>query len=123
MKRLILPLVTCVLVGLVVVDRMSRMESTTLSAAPPSDSVADLGGQAAARPLRPVPPRPAPAAPGAEASRTPTLDRLARLAIRQQLAQLKIITVSEIHRRLRPDHQTREFHHQTREFRVLIGIC
>ena len=87
MKRLILPLVTCLLVGLVIVDRMSRMESTILSAAPPSDSVADLGGQAAARPLRPVPPRPAAAPSDAEASRTPTLDRLARLAVRQQLAQ------------------------------------
>ncbi len=87
MKRFILPLVTCLLVGLVVVDRMSRMESTTLSAAPPSDSVADLGGQAAARPLRPVPPRSAPVSADAERSRTPTLDRLARLAVRQQLAE------------------------------------
>ena len=65
MKRLILPLVTCLLVGLVIVDRMSRMESTTLSAAPPSDSVADLGGQAAARPL----PAPSPT-PGSN-SRSP----------------------------------------------------
>ncbi len=86
MNRLILPLVTCLLVGLVIVDRMSRMESTSLSAAPPSDSMADLGA-AAARPLRPVPPRPALPAPEAESSRTPTLDRLARLAVRQQLAQ------------------------------------
>jgi matrixin len=83
MKRLILPLVTCVLVGLVALDRMSRMESTTLSAAPPSESVADAGA-APARPLRPVPPR---AAVESGASATPTLDRLARLAVRQQLAQ------------------------------------
>jgi len=87
MKRFLLPIVTCLLVGLVVVDRMSRMESTTLSAAPPSDSVADLGGKAAARPLRPIPPRPAPPGGAPEASRTPTLDRLARLAVRQQLQQ------------------------------------
>lgn len=84
MKRLILPLVTCVLVGLVAVDRMSRMESTTLSAAPPSESVADAGGVAAARPVRPVPPRPT---VETATSATPTLDRLARLAVRQQLAQ------------------------------------
>jgi len=86
MKRLILPLVTCVLVALVVVDRMSRMESTSVSAASPSDSVADLGGAAPARPVRPVPPRPATPLPS-EVSSTPTLDRLARLAVRQQLAQ------------------------------------
>ena len=84
MRRFILPLVTCALVGLVVVDRMSRMESTSLSAAPPSESVADAGSPAADRPLRPVPPRPS---VGTETSATPTLDRLARLAVRQQLAQ------------------------------------
>ncbi|MGH7631395.1 MAG: matrixin family metalloprotease [Gemmatimonadales bacterium] len=86
MKRLILPSVTCLLVALVIGDRVSRMESTSLSAAPPADSVSDLGA-AAARPLRPVPPRPAPPVPEPEGSRTPTLDRLARLAVRQQLAQ------------------------------------
>jgi hypothetical protein len=84
MRRFILPLVTCALVGLVVVDRMSRMESTSLSAAPPSESVADAGSPAADRPLRPVPPRPS---VETETSATPTLDRLARLAVRQQLAQ------------------------------------
>ena len=84
MKRLILPFVTCALVGLVAVDRMSRMESTTLSAAPPSESVADAGGAVPPRPLRPVPPRPS---VGNETSGTPTLDRLARLAVRQQLTQ------------------------------------
>ena len=84
MRRLLLPIVTCALVGLVLVDRMSRMESTSLSAAPPSESVADAGGAVPARPVRPVPPRPA---PDAETSRTPTLDRLARLAVRRQLAQ------------------------------------
>ncbi len=83
MKRLILPLVTCVLVGLVVLDRMSRMESTTLSAAPPSEPVADAGA-APARPLRPVPPHPV---IESGSSATPTLDRLARLAVRQQLVQ------------------------------------
>ncbi len=88
MKRLILPLVTCLLVGLVIVDRMSRMESTTLSAAAPSDSVAELAGAAGPRPVRPLPPRPAAVpSPGPEASRTPTLDRLARLEVRRQLAQ------------------------------------
>jgi YD repeat-containing protein len=87
MKRLLLPFVTCLLVGLVLVDRMSRIQSTSLSAAPPSDSIAGPG-TFAARPVRPVPPvRAAPAA-GAEESRTPTLDRLARLAIRQQLSQV-----------------------------------
>jgi YD repeat-containing protein len=87
MKRLLLPLVTCLLVGLVLVDRMSRMESTTLSAAPPGDSLADPG-VANPHPVRPVPPRAAPPAAGtADESRTPTLDRLARLAIRQQLVQ------------------------------------
>ncbi|HET8624527.1 MAG TPA: matrixin family metalloprotease [Gemmatimonadales bacterium] len=85
MKRLLLPLVTCLLVGLVLVDRVSRMESTTLSAARPADSIAEPGA-VAARPLRPVPP-PATLAAGVAESRTPTLDRLARLAIRQQLAQ------------------------------------
>jgi predicted Zn-dependent protease len=84
MRRLILPLVTCALVGLLAVDRMSRMESTSLSAAPPAESVADAGSPAADRPLRPVPPRPA---VETEVSATPTLDRLARLAIRRQLAQ------------------------------------
>jgi hypothetical protein len=84
MKRLILPLVTCALVGLVAVDRMSRMESTTLSAGPPAESVADPGAAAPARPVRPVPPRPI---VESGASATPTLDRLARLAVRQQLVQ------------------------------------
>jgi YD repeat-containing protein len=85
MKRLLLPIVTCLLVGLVLVDRMSRMESTTLSAAPPADSIAGPG-EVAARHVRPVPPPPA-AATAPASSRTPTLDRLARLAIRQQLTQ------------------------------------
>jgi predicted Zn-dependent protease len=87
MKQLILPIVTCLLVAAVVVDRMSRMESTSLSGTSPSDSIADLGGEAVARPVRPVPPRPADPPAGTEASRTPTVDRLARLAVRQQLAQ------------------------------------
>jgi YD repeat-containing protein len=88
MKRFVLPVVTCVLVAVVAVDRMSRMESTSLSAASPADSIADPGGDAPVRPVRPVPPRPLAAVPEGEASRTPTVDRLARLAVRQQLAQV-----------------------------------
>ncbi|HEU5171372.1 MAG TPA: matrixin family metalloprotease [Gemmatimonadales bacterium] len=85
MKRLLLPLATCALAGLVIADRMSRVVSTSLSAAPPppADTVRDAASIRADRPSPAAPP----VAPAPSASRTPTVDRLARLAVRQQLAQ------------------------------------
>jgi len=86
MKRILLPAVTGLLVLAILADRMTKTASTTLSAgASPSsaDTLAATGRHSPPRPAlaatAPVP-APIPSAVG-----TPTLDRLARLAVRRQL--------------------------------------
>jgi hypothetical protein len=84
MKRILLPVVTGLLVLAILADRMTRTASTTLSARA-SEASADTAAQSA----RPEPPAPlaaaAPAPTPVPAPTTPTLDRLARLAVRRQL--------------------------------------
>ena len=85
MARLLLPVLTGLLLLAVLADRLTRLASVSLSAGPPA-AAADTThpGVAHSAPARvgPVPPPPI-----ADARGTPTLDRLARLAVRQQLAQ------------------------------------
>jgi len=89
MRRYLLPLVTLVLLGVVAADWAGRLSGgravEAFGARQPSP-----GGAPVTLPS-PVPPAMAavapPAAPVAAGSRTPTLDRLARLAVRQQLGR------------------------------------
>jgi hypothetical protein len=85
MARLLLPVLTGLLLLAVLADRLTRLASVSLSASPPV---------AAADTAQPPSTRAAPARVGsvalppiADGRGTPTLDRLARLAVRQQLAQ------------------------------------
>ncbi len=82
MTRYLLPLVTVGLVALVVVDRARRALPAHAEDPPPPRASAP-GPRAVSRSVR------APAAPTGPitASPTPTLDRLARLAVRQQLGR------------------------------------
>ncbi|HTC25404.1 MAG TPA: hypothetical protein VK688_13690, partial [Gemmatimonadales bacterium] len=85
MSRLLLPALTGLLLVVVLADRITRVASTSLSASSPA-AAADTSRVIAAKP--PPPPAgssPPTIVPVAE-SRTPTLDRLARLAVRRQLA-------------------------------------
>jgi len=86
MKRILLPVVTGLLVLAILADRMTRTASTTLSARA-SESSADTGAPPARLDPHPaLAAAPPPAAPApAPAAGTPTLDRLARLAVRRQL--------------------------------------
>lgn len=91
MTRLLLPAVTGLLFALVVADRMTRVLSTTLSAAPgvpaPDRRGASVPSAAAPADARaPAAPAPAPL-PGEVPRSASTLDRLARLAVRQHLAR------------------------------------
>lgn len=85
MARLLLPVLTGLLLLAVLADRLTRLASVSLSASPPA-AAADTAhpGVARSAPARvgSVPPPPI-----ADTRGTPTLDRLARLAVRQQLAQ------------------------------------
>ena len=85
MARLLLPVLTGLLLLAVLADRLTRLASVSLSASPPV-AAADTAQPSAARA---VPARVGAIAlpPIAESRGTPTLDRLARLAVRQQLAQ------------------------------------
>jgi matrixin len=85
MARLLLPVLTGLLLLAVLADRLTRLASTSLSASPPA-AAADTTRPAAAR-LAPAPVGPVTLAPIADSRGTPTLDRLARLAVRQELAQ------------------------------------
>jgi YD repeat-containing protein len=87
MTRYLLPLVTLALLGVVIVDRVRRPSVAEASAA----AGVSISPAVAAPPPRapspgpaapPAAPRPAEAAPA-----TPTLDRLARLAVRQRLGR------------------------------------
>jgi predicted Zn-dependent protease len=81
MTRYLLPLVTVGLVAVVAFDRARR---------PPPAQASDAPAALAAPPApgaRSRTPPPAPARPLPAASATPTLDRLARLAVRQQLGR------------------------------------
>jgi hypothetical protein len=85
MARLLLPVLTGLLLLAVLADRLTRLASVSLSASPPV---------AAADTAQPPSTHAAPARVGsvalpliADSRGTPTLDRLARLAVRQQLAQ------------------------------------
>jgi len=86
MKRILLPVVTGLLVLAILADRMTRTASTTLNA-----RASELSADTAAPPAR-LDPHPALAAAAPTAApvpappaATPTLDRLARLAVRRQL--------------------------------------
>src|SRR4029077_14523969 len=81
MSRL-LPILTGLLLLAVLADRITRLASTSLSASPPA-AAADTA-PAAVRPAAPAVGVSVAPSPVSE-SRTPTLDRLARLAARQQL--------------------------------------
>jgi hypothetical protein len=91
MKRLLLPLVTALLVLLVVADRIGRVWSTAVSNRTPNASHA-ASAPSAVRIDPDTTPSPPPPPATSAASRTPTLDRLARLAIRQQLNRLSAET-------------------------------
>jgi len=84
MARLLLPVLTGLLLLAVLADRITRLASTSLSARSPA-GVADTIRSAVRGPapavVGPV------ALPSAPESRTPTVDRLARLAVRQQLVR------------------------------------
>src|SRR5690242_17514746 len=86
MKRILLPVVTGLLVLAILADRMTRTASTTLSARA-SESSADTAAPPARLEAHPAlaaaAPKPAPTP--APTVGTPTLDRLARLAVRRQL--------------------------------------
>jgi len=83
MSRL-LPILTGLLLLVVLADRITRLASTSLSASPPA-AAADTA-RAAAPPAAPTVGGSV-ALPPISESRTPTLDRLARLAVRQQLVR------------------------------------
>lgn len=81
MKRSILPLITLALALLVLIDRIGHVRQQA-AAAPPGDTLpAELVTKTAARA------RPPGVAPAPAVASTPTLDRLARLAARQELAR------------------------------------
>src|SRR6266540_280621 len=83
MKRILLPVLTGLLVLAILVDRMTKTASTTLSArasTPEADTLAATGRRPP--PLSAAAPAPVPVPVGG----TPTLDRLARLSVRRQLA-------------------------------------
>lgn len=92
MKRAVLPLVTFGLFAMVVADRLSHAfaSSRQIAVQGPSDTrsaTVDLPASKRAEALpAPVPAQPA-AAPVTSTSSTPTLERLARLAARQQLSR------------------------------------
>lgn len=89
MARLFLPVLTGMLLLAVLADRLTRLASTSLSASPPS-AAADTTRMPVASP---APATVAPAVPPIPDARgTPTLDRLARLAVRQQLSQWSMQT-------------------------------
>jgi hypothetical protein len=84
MSRLLLPALTGLLLVAVLADRITRLASTSLSASPPTAAVDTKSG---------VTPHHPPVATGGSLipvpipeSGTPTVDRLARLAVRRQLA-------------------------------------
>ncbi len=83
MARLLLPVLTGLLLLAVLADRITRLASSSLNASAPA-AAADTSRAAVARgPARAVvAPVTLPATPD---SRTPTLDRLARLAVRHEL--------------------------------------
>jgi hypothetical protein len=82
MKRSILPLITLALALLVLYDRIGHVRQQ-VAPAPPSDTVpAELVTKTAARPPAPD------VAPAPSVASTPTLDRLARLAARKELARV-----------------------------------
>lgn len=85
MARLLLPVLTGLLLLAVLADRITRLASASLNASAPA-AAADTARAAVARgPAHAVvAPVTLPAAPD---SRTPTLDRLARLAVRRELIQ------------------------------------
>jgi|SRR5687768_1095827 len=81
LKRSVLPLITLALAVLVLIDRLDHLRTPQV-AAPVGDTVpAELVTKTAAR----APAEPVASAPGVAS--TPTLDRLARLAARRELAQ------------------------------------
>jgi hypothetical protein len=84
MTRLLLPVLTGLLLLALLADRITRLASASLSASSPA-AAADTTRSAAHGPARatavPVP------LPAAADSRTPTLDRLARLAVRRELTR------------------------------------
>ncbi len=84
MVRLLLPVLTGLLLIAVLADRITRLASTPLSASPPAAAVDTSGAVAARRPTPVAGSSLAP--PPVPESRTPTVDRLARLAVRRQLA-------------------------------------
>jgi hypothetical protein len=84
MVRLLLPVLTGLLLIAVLADRITRLASTPLSASPPAAAVDTSGAVAARRPTPVAASSLAP--PPVPESRTPTVDRLARLAVRRQLA-------------------------------------
>lgn len=87
MRRFLLPALTGFLLFAVLADRMAKPASTSLSARASSGAAEPV--VAPARHPAPQPTTPAPtAAPVPTGSSTPTLDRLARLAVRRQLAGL-----------------------------------
>lgn len=87
MNRFALPLLTLALAVIVLVDRLQHLRDerdNPATAQPASEAV--LQAPAGARPVA----RPQPVAPAASA--TPTIDRLARLAARQQIARAGMST-------------------------------
>ncbi|HET8763242.1 MAG TPA: matrixin family metalloprotease [Gemmatimonadales bacterium] len=89
MKRFALPLLTLGLAVIVLVDRVQHLRETRDTLQPASAQAAVAAGVGHAH-ATPAPPGPA----GAESvkSATPTIDRLARLAARQQIARAGMST-------------------------------
>jgi hypothetical protein len=87
MTRYLLPLITVGLLGIVVLDRARRPPPAQATSVPAALAATPA---TVARPRMPAlpPTRPLPA----RASATPTLDRLARLAVRQQLSREARVT-------------------------------
>ncbi len=83
MVRFLLPALTGLLLIAVLADRITKLAPTELSAGQTA-AVVDTSGASTARP--PTPAAATSPAPPVPESRTPTVDRLARLAVRRQLA-------------------------------------
>jgi matrixin len=97
MKRMLLPLVTLVLFAMVVADRLSHAfasasrESVIQGPSDTRSATVDLRASKQ-REVIPAPAEPAGAVPPPSTSGTPTLERLARLAARQQLSRERRLT-------------------------------
>jgi hypothetical protein len=97
MKRAVLPLVTLGLFAMVVADRLSHAFASSarqVAVQGPNDTRSATVDLPAAKraDARPAPAQPAAAAPVTSTSGTPTIERLARLAARQQLSREARVT-------------------------------